>query len=68
MREYFYVVTYFEGAPLLIKKPYMDSREAEQAAARETSSGAYKIVSFPTRDKREIERLWRVKIQNGEYS
>jgi len=56
---WYFVEVNFQDRPLLIQKPFRDEREAEQAAIRETTSGTYRILSYPTRDKRLVYRLWK---------
>ena len=57
--EWFFIEAQWEGKPLLIQRAFHTREEAEQSAARETSAGVYRILSYPTRDKRTVWRLWR---------
>jgi hypothetical protein len=51
---------------MLIDKPYPSYSEAEQAAIANSKTGQWRIVSFPTRDKRKVRELWRMQ-QQGMY-
>jgi hypothetical protein len=44
---------------MLIQIPYRTPEEAEQAAMRQASIGEYRILSYPTRDKRVVYQYWK---------
>ena len=60
---YFYIEERFDGAPVLIDKPYTSEREAEQSAMQ-FAKGFYRIVSFPSRDKVKVRNWWKQSLYN----
>jgi hypothetical protein len=57
---YYYVEDYYDGRPMLIDRPFLSEYEAMQSAIANSKTGQYRIVSFPTRDKRKVRALWQM--------
>ena len=66
-REWFYIETSFDGKRMLVQIPYRTQRDAEQAAMRQANSGAFNILSYPTRDKRVVWQQWKSAQSQNNY-
>jgi hypothetical protein len=56
---WYYIESNWDGRKILVQIPYRSPEEAEQAALRETRMGEYRILAYPTRNKRLVLRTWR---------
>ena len=63
---WWFVEDSFDGKPMLIDRAYASEMEALQSAIANSKSGQYRIISFPTRDKRRVREMWRTQ-QQGMY-
>lgn len=57
--EWFFIESVWEGKPLLIQRAFHSREEAEQAAMQEATAGSYRILSYPTRNKRVVWSMWK---------
>lgn len=64
---WYFIQDTFDGRPILILSPYRTPYDAEQAAAR-CCKGDWTILDFPTRDKKEVFRLWKSRQVTSDYN